>query len=383
MNHETPIPVRADVAVVGGGIVGLAVAHELCERGRGVVVLDDGARAGNSTQAAAGMLAPAAEADVELPGLCAFRQWSHSLYPEFVARVERAAGSDCGLRTAGTLLVALDRDHAAELERLRAIIQEQGFSTQALDAPQILEMEPGLSPRVVGGVLLPQDFHVDQRRLVQALRVAVAAQGGKLWHDVRVQSVSADGHIGGDRSGNGARFALRARQVVVAGGSWTNVELASPCARLPIRPVKGQVVRLYAPGLLRRVVRTPDVYVVPHGDGELVVGATVEEQGFDARPTAGAVFDLLRHAWRVLPGIYDLPLRELSVGFRPCARDHRPLIGHVEGRVYVASAHYRNGILQAPGTARLLGLLLCDDTVHPLLTHFEPGRFHTVTEVSR
>ena len=382
MSADTGIPARADVAIVGGGLIGLAVAEELGARGRQVVVLDDASRAGNSTQAAAGMLAPAAEADIELPGLCAFRQWSHSLYPEFVARVQRLSGSDCGLRRAGTLLVALDRDHTSELERLRLIMQEQGFETETLGSSTVLEMEPLLSPRVVGGVHLPQDFHVDQRRLAQALRVAVERHGGRVWRDAVVTRVDAEGRIEG-RRGDGAAFALQATQVVVAGGSWTNVQLVSPCAHLPVRPIKGQIVRLQAPGLLQRVVRTPDVYIVPHADGDLVVGATVEEQGFDARPTAGAVFDLLRHAWRALPGIYDLPVRELAVGFRPCARDHRPLIGHVLGRVYAAAGHYRNGVLQAPGTARLLGLLLCEGTEHPLLTHFEPKRFQSLMEVTR
>ena len=372
---DAPLPERADVAIVGGGIIGLAVAEELAAQGRGVIVLDDGERAGVSTHAAAGMLAPAAEADVELPGLCEFRRFSHSLYPEFVARVKRLSGVDCSFRREGTLLVALDRDHAAEIERLRDIMGSQGFATRALSAAEVLELEPGLSPRVVGGVLLPQDYHVDQRRLVQALRLAVAAGRGRVIRDVRVEGVTAEGRIEGRRGADGRSFVLTAAQVVVAGGSWTNVDLHSPCAELPLRPVKGQILRLEAPGLLRRVVRTPDVYMVPHADGDLVVGATMEEQGFDASPTAGAVFDLLRHAWRAVPGIYDLPLREIAVGFRPCTRDHRPLIGHAGGRVFVASGHYRNGILQAPGTARLLAALLCEESAHPLLPHFDPGRF--------
>jgi glycine oxidase len=371
------IPVRTDAAVIGGGIIGLAVAEELAGRGLSVVVLDQASRPGNSTRAAAGMLAPAAEADVELPGLCEFRRWSHSLYPEFVARVEAASGIDCALRTDGTLLVALDRDHASELERLRDIMQEQGLATEPLSAAQVLHAEPSLVSRVVGGLALPQDYHVDQRRCVEALRAALAKRRGIVIADAIVEHAGADGSVEG-RRGEGAgaaRFHLRAEHVVVAGGSWSHVDLDSPCARLPLRPVKGQVVRLRAPGLLRRVVRTPDIYMVPHGDGQLVLGASVEEQGFDARPTAGAVFDLLRHAWRALPGIYDLPLVEISVGFRPCARDHLPIVGRLQGRIAVATGHYRNGILLAPGTARMLGLLLCDGIEHPLLGCFDPQRF--------
>jgi glycine oxidase len=368
------VPERADVCVAGGGIIGLAIAHELAGRGRFVVVLDHAGRPGISTPAAAGMLAPVAEADVELPGLCEFRRWSHSLYPEFVAAVEALADTDCGFRTEGTLLVGLDRDHAAEIERLRDIMEAQGFRPRPLTAPEVLQLEPGLVRRVVGGLLLEQDYHIDQRRLALALGRAVEKRGGLVFRDAIVQRAGADGDVEGRRA-DGTRFRLQCGDVVVAAGSWSNVDLDSPCAHLPLRPVRGQVVRLEAPGLLQRVVRTPDVYMVPHADGALVLGATVEEQGFDARPTAGAVFDLLRHAWRALPGIYDLPLREVSVGFRPVCRDHLPAIGRVQGRVSVATGHFRNGILLAPGTARMLGALLDGGPEPSLLHYFDPRRF--------
>ena len=371
------IPERTDVGVVGGGTIGLAVAHELAERGREVVVLDDATRPGISTWAAAGMLAPVAESDVELPGLCEFRRWSHSLYPEFVARVEAAAGVDCAFRAEGTLLVALDRDHAAEIERLRGIMEAQGFQPRPLTAAAAIRLEPGLVPRVVGGLLLEQDYCIDQRRLAQALQRAVERRGGRIVRDAIVERAGADGTVVGRRR-NGApetRFHMQCEHVVVAAGSWSGGGLDSPCGHLPLRPVRGQVVRLAAADVLRRVVRTPDVYMVPHAGGELVLGASVEEQGFDARPTAGAVFDLLRHAWRALPGIYDLPLLEVSVGFRPVCRDHLPAIGRMQGRVYAATGHYRNGILLAPGTARMLGLLLQDGAEHALLRYFDPQRF--------
>jgi len=379
-NTTKTFPTRADVVVVGGGIIGLAVAHELIERGRRVVVLDDEHRAGNSTHAAAGMLAPAAEADIELPGLCEFRQWSHSLYPEFVAQVQRLSGIDCGLGAEGTLLVALDRDHVAELERLRRILQAQGIGTQPLGADAVAAREPAISSRVLEGLWLSQDLHVDQRRLVLSLRAAIAAQGGWRSGHAVVDRVSADGEVAGQTS-SGEAFVLCGDTVVLAAGSWTNVGIGL-VRHLPLRPVKGQLLRLHAPDLLHHVVRTPEVYLVPHADGDLVVGATVEDQGFDARPTAGAVLDLLRHAWRAIPSLHDLPLREIVVGFRPCARDHRPLIGRVEGRVLVATGHYRNGILLAPGTARMIAALVCDDPLPALLTHFDPRRYGHMSDTA-
>ncbi len=377
MSASVGLPAHTEFGIVGGGIIGLSVAYELTRRGRRVVVLDDGSRAGVATHAAAGMIAPAAESEMEHSELVELRRLSHALYPEFVQHVEADSGVDCAFRTDGTLVVALDRDHAVEIERLREIVTDQGFETHALSAREVLEIEPNVSGRVVQGLRLPQDFHVDQRSLVRALRVALARTGALLASDVVVERVERNGTITGSRrdAPTPERFEIHCDQVVVSAGSWTPVELELPFAPLPVRPVRGQVVRLHAAAALRHVVRTPDVYLVPHAAGELIVGASVEEQGFDARPTAGAVLDLLRHAWRALPVLYDAPLTEIAVGFRPTARDHLPIFGRWSSRIAVATGHFRNGILLAPGTARLLAQLLCDGVEHQLLRVFAPQRF--------
>jgi glycine oxidase len=193
---------------------------------------------------------------------------------------------------------------------------------------------------------------------------------------VRVDALEADGRLQATRRADGQVHDLVSRDVVLAGGSWSNVGLRGVAAHLPLRPVKGQILRLHGAALLHRVVRTPDIYLIPHRAGHLIVGASVEEQGFDHVPTAGATFDLLRHAWRALPGIYDVSLQEINVGFRPTIRDHRPVIGRLGGtRVVVATGHYRNGILQAAGTARLVADLVCDGTDSPWLRAFSPDRF--------
>lgn len=371
------LPQRTEFGIVGGGIIGLALAYELATRGRHVVVLDDAARAGNASDAAAGMVAAAAEHEMEHAGFIELRRFSRAAYPEFVRRVESDSGIDCAFRTEGTLLVALDRDHRVELERIRDIVTEQGFDAQPLDPAEVLDLEPNLSGRVVGGVRLPDDFHIDQRRFMQALRRAATERGVRIASAACVESVDTDGLVRGwqGEGTSAARFEMRCEQVVVAAGSWSASGLELPGTPLPIRPVRGQILRLQAEGLLHHVVRTPDVYLVPHAGGELVVGASVEEQGFDARPTAGAVHDLLRHAWRALPALYDVPLLEVGVGFRPTARDHLPILGRLSSRVAVATGHYRNGILLAPGTALLLSALLCDGDEHELLRHFGPQRF--------
>lgn len=370
------IPERAEITIVGAGVIGLSLAFELTARGRDVLVLDRGDLEGVATPAAAGMLAPVAESDIELTGLNAFRRYSHALYPEFIAALRQRSGIDCGFDQAGTLLVAVDRDHREELERLQTIFSDQGFPVQWLTGREVLQREASLTPRVVCGLSLEQDHCLDTRLLLQALRKAVVSKGGRIVSGVRVQDIAADGAVQAQRLHDGQIVTVQSENVVLAAGSWSNVELHGVLAHLPIRPIKGQVIRLKAASLLQRVVRTPDIYLIPQHSGDLVLGATVEEQGFDVVPTAGGMFDLLRHAWRVLPGIYDMPLQEISVGFRPTTRDHLPVIGRLGNtRVLAATGHYRNGILQAPGTARLLADLICEDKQHELLGAFSPDRF--------
>ena len=370
------LPTRSDVTIVGAGIIGLSVAFELAGRGRAVLIVDRDDVAGTATPAAGGMLAPVAESDIELAGLCEFRRFSHALYPEFVERVQKLSGIDCGFEKAGTLLVAVDRDHREELERLQVIFADQGFPVAWLSAAEVAEREPSLTPRVVCGLSLPQDLCVDTRLLQQALELAVVALGAQVRRGVCVEHVHADGQLDVRQRGAEAVQRIASEEVVVAAGSWSNVGLGGVLAHLPLRPVKGQILRLRAASLLRRVIRTPDIYLIPHRAGHLIVGASVEEQGFDVVPTAGATLDLLRHAWRVLPSLYDAHLEEIAVGFRPTLRDHCPVIGRwQDSHVVAATGHYRNGILQAPGTARVLADLLCKGVEHELMRPFSPNRF--------
>ena len=192
----------------------------------------------------------------------------------------------------------------------------------------MLAREPHLSGRVVAGLLIDGDHQVDPRALGAALRTAIAALGGRLVTGCRVSRVddAAGPRLGVSGDAGGTAFRVACDVAVLAAGVWSG-DVDAPLPPLGLRPVKGQLVRLGGPELLRHVVRSPDVYLVPRRGGELLVGATMEEQGLDALPTAGAVLDLLREAWRILPGLYDLAVTELSVGFRPAVRDHRPVIG--------------------------------------------------------
>ena len=350
------LPARSEVVVVGGGVVGLSVAYELARRGREVLVLDRDDVPGVATRAAAGMLAPTSEADLADRVLVDLELDSLGRYPGFVAGIEGLTGQSCGYRTEGTLWVALNRDQEGELERLLSMQQAKGLAGRRLAPAEVLAREPHLSGRVVAGLLIEGDYQLNPRALAAALGTAIAALGGRLATGCRATRID---HVAGRADGvsgvaGGIAFRVACDVAVLAAGVWSS-EVEAPVPPLGLRPVKGQIVRLTGPELIHHVVRSPDVYLVPRRGGELVVGATMEEQGLDALPTAGATLDLLREAWRVLPGVYDLAVTELSVGFRPAVRDHLPVIGGTATRgLYVATGHFRNGVLLAPATAHHL-----------------------------
>ena len=342
-----------------------------------MLVLERDSVGAGATGVSAGMLAPVSEAKAEEPEIVELALESHRRYPEFVKAVESASGLSCGFRRDGTLVVALGRDDEEELEHLREAQQSRGLRSIPLTANEVFEREPHLSGWVTGGLLAAEDYQVDPRLLLQALATAVRGGGGRIEEGAQVDALEVEGsrlrRVSG-RRGDG-EFAVDCDAAVVAAGAWSSTTIDSPVSGYGIRPVKGQIGRLRGPGLVRHVLRTPDVYLVGRGDGELVVGATMEELGFDSTPTAGAVMDLLRRAWHVLPGIYECAFAEFGVGFRPAARDHLPLVGEteVEG-VFVATGHYRHGVLLAPVTASLMADLVANGRGSSLLAPFGPKR---------
>lgn len=373
-------PSSVDLVVAGGGVIGLAIGYEACRAGQRVLVLERDHPGSAATGAAAGMLAPASEAGTAEPCLVDLALESCRLYPEFVRAVEADSGVPCRYRTEGTLLVALNRDHEEELQRQVDHQLALGLNVSRLTASEVLEREPGLSPRITSGVLADGDRQVDPRALATALTIAIGRLGGSVQSGAAVESVWLDGdRVAGVRLAHGGAR-VRSDSVVVAAGAWSNGPMEGIGERLPLRPVKGQVVRLRGEPLIHHVVRTPDVYLVPREDGELLVGGTMEEQGFDGRSTAGATMDLLREAWRVLPGVYDLAVAELSAGFRPALRDNLPAIGPVgPNGLFLATGHYRHGILLAPATARLLVEAIRVGSMPSQLAPFEPARLGSLT----
>jgi len=366
-----------DVVVVGAGIIGLSVAYELLCRDRSVLVIEKERAGAGASSVAGGMLAAVSESEDQPDTLIDLCQESARMYPDFVAALERVSGRSTGYRDDGTLWLALDRDDQLELDRLETNLLSRGLDVQRLEAARITALEPHLSPRVLGGLRVPGDHQVDPRAMLAGLQRAVQGLGGRFLCPARVRRVvekqeRVAGVVVVDPDGR--EQVLASDHVVMAAGAWSNAVETGTRETCRIRPVKGQLVRLRGPRLIRHVVHTPDVYVIPRQDGELLIGATVEEMGFDVTPLAGAVMDLLRHAWELLPGSYDLDFVSVDVGLRPATDDHLPRIGPtgLEG-LLLATGHYRNGILLAPITARGIAAWVSGETPDPRLLPFAPA----------
>lgn len=372
------LPPAADMVVVGAGIIGLSVAWEASRRGWEVLVVDRHEPGSGASSVAAGMLAPISEARPTEEALVRFGRDSLDRYPEFVDALEEATGIDCLLQRGGVLLVAVDRDHLEVLEHEQRNLEAMGLEAERLGGRRVLELEPRLAPGVVGGLATPDDRSVDPRRVTRALVCALEGAGSRVVPETTLETLDHDGGVRGvELEREGRRVRVETGRVLVAAGSWSHRVLPE-LSGLPLRPVKGQLVRLQGEVLIQRMVRTPDVYLVPRENGELVVGASSEEQGFDDSVTAGIVMDLLYEGWRALPGLYELELREINVGFRPALRDNLPAIGPAGVGIpglYLATGHHRNGILLAPATAHHLVDTMETGEAPSELHPFAPDRF--------
>jgi glycine oxidase len=359
---------KPDVAIVGGGPIGLACAWRAAQRGLRVVVLDAGDVPG-AWRVAAGMLAPVAEAQFGEQTLLELNLHAAAGFPAFCAELAEASGRDPGLRRGGTLVVARDRDEAEELERLLAFRRRLGLDVARLLPSRARRAEPALAPTVRLALEIAGDHSVDPRRLVAALGEAVRRAGGDVREHAPVAGVLADGErVTGVRLAD--RGELQAGAVLVAAGAHVGGISGIPeGAAVPVRPVKGQVLRLRdprGPGLVQRTIRTSDAYLVPRDDGRYVLGATMEERGFDTAPTAGGMFELLRDISEVVPGVLELDVEEVLAGLRPATPDNLPVIGAgaAEGLVW-AAGHHRNGILLSGVTGELAAAALAGERELP------------------
>jgi glycine oxidase len=335
-----------------------------------------------ASHAAAGMLAPLIEARLEEESIVRFGLDCLQYYPEFVSALEEETGERVDYRREGTLIVGIDRD---DLEHLRHLYDEQrrlGLPVEWLSGYECRQLEPCLATGIPGGIFSPQDHQVDNRQLIRALMKSLLMHAGVTMIEEAGAGEFQNGAASGSLQFTTGRHTISAGQYIVATGAHGDslATLLPDMARL-IRPVKGQIMRLDQTRmpLVDHVVRSPEMYLVPKSNGELVLGASAEDRGFDESVTAGPIFELLRAAWECVPGIYELPIIETIVGFRPATIDHAPLIGETElQQVALATGYYRHGILFAPYCAKLLSDRLLHGAEHEWLEKFSPARFNAV-----
>jgi glycine oxidase len=365
--------------VIGAGVIGLGIAWRLAQAGCAVAVYDRGRAGHGASWAAAGMLAAAVETEPGEETLLALTLESQRLWPDFARELEAVSGVAVGYRDEGTLVVALTRDDAAQLRHSYEFQKGLGLDIEWLSGAAVRRLEPHLRPGIPAAVLSPRDHQVENRAVGPALAVAAERAGVRLYEDSPVREIEiAGGRVCGVVSDRGRE---PADIVVLAAGAWSRDIGGMPAEFLPaVRPIKGQMLALQmdqeAP-LVRHVVWLPRGYLVPRLDGRLVIGATVEERGFDDRITAGGLLALIEGAWRALPGVEELPVAETWVGFRPGSRDDAPLLGPsgIDG-LLIATGHHRNGILLTPVTAQAIAAYLLSGRLPDSLRPFSPERFH-------
>jgi glycine oxidase len=374
-------PAAVDVAIVGGGVIGLSIAWRLAAAGLGVAVFERGEVGGGASLAATGMLAAATELEPGGADLLALALASQRIWPRFRAELEAEAGLDIDYRREGTLTVALGRDEVDRLRFRHELQARHGLTPRWLDGAAARALEPALRPSVSAGIFCAEDHQVDPRRLVPALRRAAAARGVRILEHLPVRSLDiAGGRAGGVVTTQGR---CRAATVVIATGAWAgDREVLGDALSVPVRPLKGQALALRASartGVPAHVVWTEQVHLAPKAGGQLLVGATVEECGFDATVTAGAVFALLDGARRALPSIEDMGVEAVWTGFRPTSDDDAPILGGtgIAGLV-LATGHHRNGILLAPVTAQAIHDLVTAGEMTGAATRFGLERFQPV-----
>lgn len=364
---------KPDVVIVGAGIIGSAVANELARERMQVLLLDRQRPAAEATWAAAGMLAPAAEA-ANSPAMVPLSRASLGLYPAFVEDIEAETGIRVGLQKKGALLAFFGPQGDRQQDEYRTLLTRVGLACEPLTGEEARRREPRLNPEVTAGSWLGDEGWVDNRRLGRAVVVAAQRRGAVLRSGVEVSSVLLDGNhcVGVVAAGE----KIAAGHVVIAAGCYSaRIEHAGRYA--PARPIRGQMLALDA-GVARpaSVLRCEQGYLVPHDDGRLLAGSTLEQVGFDKSQTADGLLGILDAAMELVPTLGSAAILETWSGLRPDTPDHLPILGptDIEG-LSIATGHYRDGILLAPITARLASQWLLGRKSDLPLDPFSPLRF--------
>lgn len=369
------------VAVIGSGVAGLSIAWKLAQQGHHVTVFEKDLIGSGASSRAGGMLAPTAEVRFEEERLLELGQKALSLWGAFRDELQAISQIDIGYRSYGTMIIAVDRDDLDYIRHMHAYQKDLGLDCDLLDGHDARRLEPGLAGSVPGALHIPNDHNLDPTLLVKALAIAVQKSGGHLLEHTPITSINLsadDGRVTGvtitppptTEDPNPLPRIHNADVIVAANGPWLNTIANLPPDAPRVRPVKGQMLALgnytlsapiaHRTPLFQRVLRGPDAYLIPRNDGRIIIGATMEEMGWNADMTAGGVFELLRGAWEFFPSIIDAPLLDTWTAFRPMTIENEPLVewSQTEGLLW-ATGFGRNGILLTPwaaaeGAAKLL-----------------------------
>lgn len=370
----------ADIVIVGGGVIGLMIARSLRQRALDVVLVERSELGKEASYAAGGILGPQAEAD-RADEFFELACQSRNLYPTVASELFEETGLDIDLDTSGTLYLALTEADESEVAERFEWQTRAGLSVSRLTAAEARGLEPVIAAHVRTVLHFPGDIQVDNRRLLTALIEANHKLGVRVLTRTMVQSIQCEaGRIKGVVTSRGT---ISTPRIVLAAGAWTSMISAArnePLPRIEIEPVRGQMVCLQTtPRALRHLLYSPRGYLVPRRDGRVLAGSTTEEVGFAKEVTAGGIAKILKQTLEIAPVLASAPVIDIWAGFRPRAEDHLPVLGQsaVEGLFY-ATGHYRNGILLAPITARLIVEAITGNVTSPFLSRFSPQRFNLV-----
>ncbi len=364
---------KYDVAIIGGGIIGAAVAFEFAERKLRVVLLDRQQPGQEASWAAAGMLAPGPEYSDGLE-LIPFAQASFKLYPEFVRRIEERSGLRTGFRAETAIHVFFGDDSEQERDATVALYGRVEQPVEVISPAEARKREPALSPEISAAILSLKEGFVDNRALTDAALTAAQKAGAEVRADTEATGLRIKmGRCTGIQTGAGS---VASDTVVLAAGSYSG-KLEGVAAYAPTKPIRGQMVALRSETLsIRGVVRSASGYLVPRDDGRLIAGSTMEDAGYEKRLTARGIQKILNAAVELAPGLADAAIVETWCGLRPDTPDHLPILGKSDiAGLVIATGHFRNGILLAPMTARLMGEIICGEKLSLDLRAFSPLRF--------
>ena len=373
---------NSEILIIGAGIIGLSLARELHKKGfRQITILERGEIGKESSFAAAGMLAPQAETNKtdEFFYFCAESNW---LYPNFAAGLFEETDVDIELDRAGTLYLAFTEEDAAEIRRRFEWQKSAGLQVEHLSAQATRQAEPFVSPDVLESLFFPNDWQVENRKLLHALHKYCELYGIEIRENTEIKKLLAEKNciIGAET----ATEKFHAEKVVLATGAWTSFIKADNFALPRVLPIRGQMIAFYtAKRIFSRVIYSPRGYIVPRADGRVLAGATVEDAGFEKAVNAEGIDFVREHALEIAPSLVNLEIQDAWAGLRPFAADGLPIVGEFAEieNLSIATAHYRNGILLAPLTAKILADKIADGKDSEYLKCFSPRRFQTAKAV--